>query len=193
MKKFIASILFVLVSVSSVVAGGTAFVAGVFSIDSDEKPNWEDYSTFDYKVKVMNLPDSVEPNGYLASQYVVVGETRKKHYVAEKRDYDDGLIWIYVYFEDKYHPDRYYYIYEANEYELKRGANERVIEDGYTISPYKIGSFPYGNGTMTVYKIPDRSNGDKRVRVTTCKRGYKPTDPYSECTFVILNKKLNRG
>jgi len=34
-----------------------------------------------------------------------------------------------------------------------------------------------------------RSNGDKRVRVTTCKRGYKPTDPYSECTFVILNIK----
>ncbi|MEA1955778.1 MAG: hypothetical protein U9N02_04710 [Campylobacterota bacterium] len=182
MKKLIISFFIILGLGSSLYGAG--YVRHVISV-SDEARYSFDNLYYSYNKESHLLPSPNESEGYISDTYVAAAHTEKRHY----RTFVNGYGQFEIYF-DVYIPKtstshkEYVKVWEINKNEIKAIANERLLDNGNTVSKYKIDEHTYSNGDKIIrYYIPDLSNSDKRIRVTTCPKWLAPTD--TKCTHTL--------
>ncbi len=178
MKKFLIGLLFITSSLFAEYSQNRVVSVTSFVEENNILYRLDDWINNNYAWALETLPAPVEYTGYLWQQNALSATTNSVHSI-----YSSELsIFIDVYIFNN--STEYSQVYEASLYELDNGNNERVIDNGLTVSQYKIDEITYSNGDKLVrYQIPDSSSDTKRVRVTTCSKWLNPTQEW--CTHTL--------
>ncbi|MCV6609025.1 MAG: hypothetical protein OIF32_12500 [Campylobacterales bacterium] len=151
-----------------------------------------------YSDKTHMLPSPSPNTGYISAQKALTAHSRYVHPMFEVLDEyaspvminQTGLLMDVVHYDNS---KEWMTIMEGSLLEIDSGLNERIIDNGLTVSPYLLRTDIYSGYKVKRYYIPDITNDTKRIKITTCPIGVDPRtnqiewwEPTEEkCRFTI--------